>query len=147
MIPRLPHGTALCDQTRMNPLIEAYYAAFNSGDREALLEMLTDDVVHEINEGATETGKEAFRGFLKRMDHSYREKVEDLVVFTGSDPSRAAAEFFIRGEYLATDEGLPAAGGQTYHLRVGAFFDIRDGRIARVTNRYNLSEWMKMVGA
>lgn len=131
----------------MNPLIEAYYAAFNSGDREALLEMLTDDVVHEINEGATETGKEAFRGFLKRMDRCYRERVEDLIVFTGSDPARAAAEFFIRGEYLATDEGLPAASGQTYHLRVGAFFDIRDGRIARVTNRYNLSDWMKMVGA
>jgi steroid delta-isomerase-like uncharacterized protein len=131
----------------MHPLIEAYYAAFNSGDRESLLEMLTDDVVHEINEGATETGREAFRGFLQRMDRCYRESVEDLVVFTSDDPTRAAAEFFIRGEYLATDEGLPEANGQTYHLRVGAFFDIRDGKIARVTNRYNLSEWMRMVGA
>jgi steroid delta-isomerase-like uncharacterized protein len=131
----------------MHPLIEAYYAAFNSGDRESLLEMLTEDVVHEINEGATETGREAFRGFLQRMDRCYRESVEDLVVFTSDDPARAAAEFHIRGEYLATDEGLPEANGQTYHLRVGAFFDIRDGKIARVTNRYNLSEWMRMVGA
>jgi steroid delta-isomerase-like uncharacterized protein len=130
----------------MHPLIESYYAAFNSGDREALLEMLTDDVVHEINEGATETGKEAFRGFLQRMDRCYRERVEDLVVFTSHDPTRAAAEFFIHGAYLATDEGLPEAKGQTYHLRVGAFFDIRDGKITRVTNRYNLSEWMRMVG-
>jgi steroid delta-isomerase-like uncharacterized protein len=143
----LPPAPDLCDQKRMHPLIEAYYAAFNSGDREALLEMLADDVVHEINEGATETGKEAFRGFLQRMDRCYRESVEDLVVFTSHDPARAAAEFFIRGEYLATDEGLPEASGQSYHLRVGAFFDIRDGKIARVTNRYNLSEWMRMVGA
>jgi steroid delta-isomerase-like uncharacterized protein len=131
----------------MQTLIEAYYAAFNSGDREALLDMLTEDVIHEINEGATETGKEAFRIFLQRMDRCYKESVEDLVVFTASDPSRAAAEFFIRGEYLATDEGLPEAKGQTYHLRVGAFFDLRDGKIARVTNRYNLSEWMRMMGA
>jgi steroid delta-isomerase-like uncharacterized protein len=131
----------------MHPLIEAYYAAFNSGDREALLELLTEDVIHEINEGATETGKEAFRGFLQRMDRCYKESVEDLIVFTSHDPARAAAEFFIRGEYLATDEGLPEAKGQTYHLRVGAFFDIRDSKIARVTNRYNLSEWMRMVGA
>ena len=131
----------------MNPLIEAYYSAFNSGDREALLEMLTEDVVHEINEGATETGKQAFREFLERMDRCYKEQVEDLVVFTGSDPTRAAAEFFIRGEYLATDDGLPEARGQKYHLRVGAFFDLRDGKIARVTNRYNLSQWMKMVHA
>lgn len=131
----------------MTPLIENYYTAFNSGDREALLALLTDDVVHEINEGGTETGKEAFRGFLKRMDRCYKETVENLTVFGGADPSRAAAEFFIRGEYLVTDEGLPEATGQIYHLRVGAFFDIRDGRIARVTNRYNLQDWMRMVGA
>ncbi len=131
----------------MKSLIENYYAAFNSGDREALLSMLTDDVVHEINEGGTETGKEAFREFLKRMDRSYREMVEDLVVFTADDSTRAAAEFFIRGEYLATDEGLPEANGQTYHLRVGAFFDIRDGKVARVTNHYNLQSWLRMVGA
>jgi steroid delta-isomerase-like uncharacterized protein len=142
----LPPAPDLCDQKRMHPLIEAYYAAFNSGDREALLEMLTDDVVHEINEGATETGKEAFRSFLQRMDRCYRERVEDLVVFASGDPARSAAEFFIRGEYLATDDGLPEAKGQTYHLRVGAFFDIRDGKIARVTNRYNLGDWMRMVG-
>ena len=131
----------------MKPLIETYYATFNSGDREALLELLTDDVAHEINEGGTETGKDAFRSFLARMDRCYRETVEDLMVFTSDDPTRAAAEFFIRGEYLATDEGLPEASGQTYHLRVGAFFEIRDGKIARVSNHYNLAEWMRMVGA
>lgn len=131
----------------MKPLIETYYATFNSGDREALLELLTADVAHEINEGGTETGKDAFRSFLARMDRCYRETVEDLVVFTSDDPTRAAAEFFIRGEYLATDEGLPEATGQTYHLRVGAFFEIREGKIARVSNHYNLAEWMRMVGA
>ena len=108
---------------------------------------LTADVAHEINEGGTETGKDAFRSFLARMDRCYRETVEDLVVFTSDDPTRAAAEFFIRGEYLATDEGLPEAKGQTYHLRVGAFFEIREGKIARVSNHYNLAEWMRMVGA
>ena len=130
----------------MHALIRHYYETFNSGDREALLALLDDEVVHEINEGGVETGKQAFREFLARMDRSYRETVEDLAVFTGEDPSRAAAEFFIRGEYLATDDGLPEATGQTYHLRVGAFFEIRDGRILRVTNHYNLQAWLKMVG-
>ncbi|MCW1913307.1 nuclear transport factor 2 family protein [Luteolibacter sp. GHJ8] len=128
-------------------LIESYYAAFNSGDREALLAMLTDDVVHEINEGGIETGKDTFRAFLQRMDRSYKETVEDLIVFSSTDSTRAAAEFYIRGTYLATDAGLPEASGQTYHLRVGAFFDIRDGKVARVTNYYNLSNWLKLVGA
>lgn len=129
----------------MKSLIQSYYSAFNSGDREALLEMLDENVVHEINEGSVETGKEAFRGFLHRMDQSYKETVEDLVVFTSDQADRAAAEFFIRGEYLATDDGLPPARGQTYHLRVGAFFEMKEGKISRVTNYYNLQAWLGMV--
>ena len=81
------------------------------------------------------------------MDRSYREQVEDLVVFAGPDAGRAAAEFYIRGEYLKTDEGLPPATGQKYHLRVGAFFEVKDGKVSRVSNYYNLSAWMRMVGA
>jgi steroid delta-isomerase-like uncharacterized protein len=128
----------------MKSLIENYYAAFNSGDREALLELLADDVIHEVNEGQAETGKEAFRAFLQRMDRCYRESVEELAIFTGPE-SRAAAEFYIRGEYLATDEGLPEAKGQTYRLRVGAFFEARLGKITRVTNYYNLRTWLAQV--
>jgi len=128
----------------MNSLIETYYAAFNSGDREALLALLADDVAHEINEGAVEIGKDAFRAFLARMDRCYRETVEDLAIFSGPD-HRAAAEFFIRGEYLATDEGLPEARGQTYRLRVGAFFEARGGKLTRVTNHYNLQDWLAAV--
>lgn len=128
----------------MKDLIDRYYATFNSGDREALLALLADDVTHEINEGGVETGKDAFRAFLIRMDRCYRETVEDLAVFTGPD-HRAAAEFFIRGEYLATDDGLPPARGQTYRLRVGAFFEARDGKITRVTNYYNLRHWLDLV--
>lgn len=129
----------------MKSLIETYYAAFNSGDREALLELLADDVIHEVNEGEAETGKDAFRAFLQRMDRSYRETVEELEIFTGPD-NRAAAEFYIRGEYLATDDGLPEATGQTYRLRVGAFFEARIGKITRVTNYYNLRNWLAQVG-
>ena len=131
----------------MHPLILQYYLAFNSGDREALLALLHPDIVHEINEGGAEVGIPAFRAFLGRMDRSYREQVEDLVVFAGPDASRASAEFYIRGEYLKTDEGLPPATGQKYHLRVGAFFEIKDGKVARVSNYYNLSAWLRMVGA
>jgi steroid delta-isomerase-like uncharacterized protein len=131
----------------MTSLIRKYYDTFNLGDREALLALLDDAVAHEINEGGVETGKEAFRSFLARMDRCYAETVEDLVVFSCDDPTRAAAEFFIRGKYLATDDGLPEAAGQIYHLRVGAFFEARDGRITRVTNYYNLQSWLRMVGA
>lgn len=126
-------------------LLRHYYALFNEGDREALLALLTEDVAHHINQGACETGVGRFREFLARMDRCYREQVEELVVFANEDGGRGAAEFFIRGEYLAADEGLPPASGQKYHLRVGAFFEVRGGRIARVTNYYNLEDWLRQV--
>jgi steroid delta-isomerase-like uncharacterized protein len=51
----------------------------------------------------------------------------------------------VHGEYLEADEGLPPAHGQTYVLPGGAFFGIREGRIARVTNYYNLEHWLAQV--
>lgn len=134
-------------QNQAISLIRHYYECFNAGDREAFLNLLTDDVAHDINQGGTETGREVFRAFLKRMDRSYKEQVCELEVFANEDGTRGAAEFYIEGEYLATDEGLPPATGQKYWLRVGAFFDIRDGRVSRITNYYNLEDWLKQVGA
>lgn len=134
------HQTAL-------DLLQRYYAIFNAGDREAMLELLTDDVAHDINQGRVEVGITAFHDFLKRMDRCYTEQVEQLVVFANESGNRGAAEFFINGKYIATDEGLPRASGQKYFLRVGAFFDIRDGRVSRVTTYYNLQDWMSQIGA
>jgi steroid delta-isomerase-like uncharacterized protein len=125
--------------------IHAYYDAFNQQRPEAMLELLTEDVVHDANEGGSETGKDAFGTFLGRMADHYQESVEDLEVMANAAGSRAAAEFFIRGTYLKTDGDLPEAEGQKYHLRVGAFFELRDGRISRVTNYYNLRAWVGMV--
>jgi steroid delta-isomerase-like uncharacterized protein len=81
------------------------------------------------------------------MDHCYREQVVDLVVFANEDGTRGAAEFYIEGQYLSTDEGLPPATGQRYRLRVGAFFEIENGLVNRMTNYYNLQDWLRQVGA
>jgi steroid delta-isomerase-like uncharacterized protein len=127
-------------------LISAYYDAFNRGDREGMLALLTDDVAHDVNQGGRETGKEAFRRFLAHMDRCYREELSAIVVMASPDGRHAAAEFVVSGTYLATDEGLPPARGQTYRLPAGTFFDIRDGKIARVTTYYNLKDWIAQVG-
>jgi len=126
-------------------LIEAYYSAFNAADWAGMLACLTEDVAHDINQGPRETGREAFGAFLGRMERCYRERVEELVVMVSADGHRAAAEFVIHGAYLSADAGLPPATGQTYVLPVGAFFELRDGRIARVTNHYNLEDWLRQV--
>ncbi|MEO3470321.1 ketosteroid isomerase-related protein [Roseomonas sp. CAU 1739] len=126
-------------------LIAAYLDAFNRGDRPAMLALLTDDVAHDVNQGAREVGRDVFAAFMARMDRCYRERLVEIVIMAAPDGSRAAAEFIVEGEYLATDEGLPEARGQAYRLPAGAFYAIRDGRIARVTMFYNLTDWLAQV--
>ena len=126
-------------------LIRRYYEAFNAGDREGMLACLTDDAIHDVNQGERRTGKDKFRAFNARMTHHYRERLENIAVMVSKDGSRAAAEFNVHGEYLVTDSGLPEAKGQTYVLPAGTFFAIRDGKIARVTTYYNLTDWIAQV--
>ena len=128
-------------------LIAAYYDAFNAGRTEEMLTYLHDEVEHHVNEGGIRRGKPAFAEFNAHMTRSYREKLTDMVIFANETSDRAAAEFVVNGTYLATDEGLPEANGQTYILPAGAFFTIRDGKIARVTTYYNLADWLRQVGA
>jgi steroid delta-isomerase-like uncharacterized protein len=130
---------------RATTLVLNYYAAFNRGDWDAMLALLTDDVAHDLNQGGRETGRDAFAAFLARMDRSYREQLRDIGVRACPDGARAAAEYVVHGTYLVADEGLPPANGQTYVLPGGAFFDLRDGKIARVTNYYNLQDWIAQV--
>ncbi|HEU0222278.1 MAG TPA: ketosteroid isomerase-related protein [Paracoccaceae bacterium] len=133
--------------TDTEALIRRYYATFNEGDTEAMLACLAEDVRHDVNQGGTRTGKAAFREFCAHMARCYREELTDLVVMVAEGGGRAAAEFTVNGQYLATDEGLPEARGQRYVLPAGTFFDVREGQIARVTTYYNLQDWMRQVSA
>ncbi len=126
-------------------VIKKYYDSFNANKMEEFFALLTEDVVHGINQGKEEVGKEVFRVFMQRMSRHYKEKAADLVIFSNETGTRAAAEFFIEGAYLTTDHGLPAARGQKYRLRCGAFFELKNGKISRITNYYNLNEWLSQV--
>lgn len=127
--------------------LETYYTAFNAGDAAGMLACLTDDIEHRVNEGGIRRGKALFTEFCSHMGVSYRETLKDMVIFVNEDATRGAAEFVVHGEYLKTDPGLPEAKGQRYILPAGAFFDLRDGKIARVTTFYNLQDWVAQVSA
>ncbi|MBS0615785.1 MAG: nuclear transport factor 2 family protein [Verrucomicrobia bacterium] len=126
-------------------IIEQYYKAFNERKVDALLWLLSDDVIHEINQGKQEIGKKLFEKFMERMNGCYQETASDLVIFTSDSSDHAAAEFTITGKYLSTDKGLPEAKGQTYRLKCGAFFALKKGKISRVTNYYNMQAWLAQV--
>ena len=126
-------------------LLGSYYDAFNRRDADAMLALVTEDILHEPSQGAARSGKRAFADFLAHMDRCYHEKVIDPVFMVDENNAYGAAEFRIEGVYFESDAGLPPASRQSYRLRVGAFFEFRDGKIARVTNHYNLADWIAQV--
>jgi len=126
-------------------LIKRYYAAFNDGDRDVMIACVAPDVAHHVNEGQIRRGTVAFRAFCDHMARCYAERLEDIVVMATENGHRAAAEFTVRGTYLATDSGLPEARGQSYVLPAGGFFSIRDGQISRIVTYYNLADWVAQV--
>ncbi|MEP3440879.1 ketosteroid isomerase-related protein [Sulfitobacter sp.] len=129
----------------MNATVQAYFDAFNKGDIEAMLACVSDDVAHHVNEGNIRIGKAAFAEFCAHMSRCYAENLTDMVIFEAQGGTRAAAEYTVNGTYLETDAGLPQATGQTYKIPAGSFFSLEDGKITRVTTRYNLSDWTAQV--
>ena len=129
----------------MSETVKRYFDAFNAGDVHGMLDCLSEDVAHHVNEGQIRRGKEKFSAFCAHMNRCYREQLTDMVVFEAEGGTRAAAEYVVNGTYLETDEGLPEARGQTYRLPAGSFFDLSDGKITRVTTYYNLADWVKQV--
>ena len=130
-------------QTRK--LIARYYDAFIAQDVDCMIACLGAGFVHDVSQGESLKGKDKFAAFLAHMNASYKETLSDIVVMTSTDGSRAAAEFKLKGKYLKTDPGLPKAKGQSYKLRVGAFFEVKKGKITRVSTHYNLKDWTRQV--
>jgi steroid delta-isomerase-like uncharacterized protein len=126
-------------------LVRRYYERFNAHDTAGMLACLSGDIVHDVNQGERRKGRALFASFMEHMNRCYREQLRDIIVLTSADGTHAAAEFVVHGKYLATDEGLPPAAGQTYVLPAGAFFEVTNGQITRVTTYYNLKDWMAQV--
>ena len=129
----------------MSKTVEAYFAAFNAGDIEAMLACVAEDVAHHVNEGQVRRGKAAFGEFCAHMSRCYQEELTDMVIFEAEGGTRAAAEYIVNGTYLATDSGLPEANGQSYRLPAGSFFSLEGDKISRVVTYYNLADWVAQV--
>lgn len=127
-------------------LIRRYYEAFNNKNWAVFLSLLAENVAHDLNQGPRQVGRQAFSKFMEEMDACYDETVVDLEVFVSDkNPTRAAAEFTIEGIYKKSQAGLPPANGQKYRLPVGAFFEISGELISRISNHYNLQDWIRQV--
>lgn len=148
-VREMPLFTLSITFAHMNALetVQQYYQYFNSQNWEGMLALLSDDIRHEVNQGEPRIGVQLYREFLRHMDECYQEQLTDMVFFTEPTGTRIAAEFVVNGIYKKTDGDLVPATGQQYILPAGAFLELKDGKIIRVTTYYNLPLWIKLVSA
>lgn len=126
-------------------IVQAYYAAFNAQNWAGMLELLDADIRHEPNQGTPRIGLAKYEAFLQSMDDAYEETLKDMVIMSDASGERFAAEFVVHGIYKKADPGFPAAHGQSYVLPAGAFLEVKNGKITRVTTYYNLPLWIELV--
>lgn len=129
-------------------LIRRYFEALEAGDVDGVLACVTENMAHDINQGGERRiGKHRFHAYLARSAHHYKEAYAALTILMNEDGTRAAAEYNVTGTYLQTEDGLPPAHGQTYALPAATFFVIEAGLISRVTQYYNLTDWITQITA
>lgn len=127
--------------------VQQYYQHFNQQNWDGMCSLLSENIRHEVNQGDPRLGLELYREFLQHMDECYEERLTDMVFFSEPEGKRVACEFTVNGIYKKTDGDLIPANGQRYVLPAGAFLEVVDGKITRVTTYYNLPLWIKLVSA
>lgn len=125
--------------------VRKYYDYFNNQDWQGMLSLVDSNIKHQPNQGEERIGIELFTAFLQMMDECYEETLTEIVLLGEPNNSRVAAEFVVNGIYKKGDEDSPAAHGQKYVLPAGAFLEVKEGKITRVTTYYNLPLWIKLV--
>lgn len=126
-------------------IIQHYYHCFNQKNWTGMMDLLDPAVRHEVNQGEVRIGLDKYREFLQTMDDCYDETLTDLVYLSDASGHRFACEFVVNGIYKKGDE--PPAHHQPYTLPAGAFLEVQNGKITRVTTYYNLPLWIKLVSA
>jgi steroid delta-isomerase-like uncharacterized protein len=126
-------------------IVKKYYTAFNEKNWAGMLALLDTNVRHEPNQGDPRIGIAHYEAFLIIMQEAYEETLTDLVFMINDTGNRVAVEFTVNGIYKQSQTGLPPAHGQVYVLSAGAFLEVQQGKITRVTTYYNLPLWIKLV--
>jgi len=129
----------------MRETLIKYFDYFNDGNKEGMLSLLDETIIHEANQGKTQVGKKMFSEFLDHMNVCYKEEIKNLNIMVNENGVNASAEFMVHGTYLKSDSGLPEARNQKYIIRAGSFFEFKKDKIARVTTYYNLPHWIELV--
>ena len=122
----------------------AYIAAFNRQDYAVLAGHYAADVELVIGNGTRLAGPQAIVDFYRGVNEATTRRIEIVQAFADGD--RLAAE--LRSEFLALRDAPhftsgPMARGDRLLINSFAFYDLREGRYARIRAAVFRREWRR----
>ena len=131
------------DQIRR--LVHELYAAWSLHEPEKLDAIFTDDAVYEdVAGGQLVHGREAIKQLLRAVyawTPDFRVTMKSLVV---ADQT-AATEWVSEGIQTGPVGNLPASGN-SFRLRGASILTFREGKIAKVSDYYDMASFLRQLG-
>lgn len=138
-----PDQEALMDQTQT--MEQAWLEAINAHDVQGVLACFTDDAVFtDVGTGQVARGKDEMRAMLEGLFATFSGLRVDLRSAFG-DGNSLVHEFTMSGVHSGSVPGLEATG-KSFTLPGAIVADLRDGRLSRATEYWNMADLLTQVG-
>jgi steroid delta-isomerase-like uncharacterized protein len=127
-------------------VVRDFYAAYGRRDVEAMMSLVSDDIVEDLSGIGLVTGAQDEREFLSGLLAAFPDLVTEVtrVIAVGD---LVAVEWHRSGTFSGTPwRGLPASG-KPFVLRGGAFLVVSDNKITRITGYYDTADFARQIGA
>lgn len=125
-------------------LVNELYAAWSLHQPEKIDAIFTDDGIYEdVAAGHIHHGKDEIKQFLRAAfswSPDFRVTMKSLIVAHDT----AATEWLSEGIQTGPIGELPASGN-SFQLRGGSILTFRDGRIAKVTDYYDMATFLRQL--
>jgi steroid delta-isomerase-like uncharacterized protein len=126
-------------------ILSEYTEAWNSHDTEKTVSFFTDDCVYEeLGIGVIKRGKEELRAFINDFFAHFPDTNFELKSSFISG-NWYAAEWVWTGTHKGDMAGLPATG-KKFAIRGVSVGELKEGKIKRNSDYYNLMDFLKQVG-
>jgi steroid delta-isomerase-like uncharacterized protein len=134
-------GTATPEQ-----VVSSFYDAYARRDIEAMMSHVSDDIVEDLSGIGLVTGAEQEREFLTGVLAAFPDLATEVTRMLACGDV-VAAEWRRHGTFSGAPwRGLPASG-KPFAFRGGAFLEVHDQKITRITGYYDTAEFARQIGA
>jgi steroid delta-isomerase-like uncharacterized protein len=127
-------------------MIDDYILAWNSHDINKIISFFTDDCIYEnLAHGKVYHGKKEVTASFNSIMADFPDlKFEVKSVFVAGD--WAGQEWVMSGTHAHSSNPAIKATGKTFSVRGATIYQLRDGKISRESDYYNLATIMQQLG-